>query len=73
MSAFTVTQQKFEASDVRMVQVTDLVQDEDGTYVRAVRIYGDPFVNNAPTLLLEVLCRSVNRADLVVATPAAGF
>jgi hypothetical protein len=73
MSAFSVTQQKIDASDIRLIQVGDLVQDTDGTYLRTVRFYGDPYVANAPTLLLEVMTRSANRADLVVATPAAGF
>jgi hypothetical protein len=73
MSAFSVTQQKIDASDIRLIQVGDLVQDTDGTYVRAIRFYGDPFYDNSPTLLLEVKTRSVNRSDLVVATPASGF
>jgi hypothetical protein len=73
MSAFAVATQKIVATDIRLVQVTDLIQDTDESYVRSVRFFGDPVADGSPTLLLEVQVRSDNRADLVVATPAAGF
>jgi len=73
MSVVTVAEQKLAASDVRKIVVSDIVAEADGTFVRAVSFYGDPIVNNAPTLLLTVTSRSAVRTDLVVGTPASGF
>lgn len=73
MSTVNYSLQKLDISDVRQVVVSDIVTDTDGTFVRAVRFYGDPVVASTPTLLLEVVTRSPIRTDLVVATPAAGF
>lgn len=73
MSAVTVAEQKLAAADVRKIVVSDIVEESEGSFVRAVSFFGDPIVNNAPTLLLTVTSRSENRADLVVGTPASGF
>ncbi|WP_316196584.1 hypothetical protein [Bradyrhizobium sp. SZCCHNS3053] len=73
MSSINILQQKLEIADARLITVSDLVQDTDGSWVRAVRIYGDPVANGSPTLFTEIVSRSNNRADLEVQAPGYKF
>lgn len=69
MSAITNTVQQIAATDIREIVVTPLTTQTDGTFIRAVRFYGDPFIDGAPSLLLTVTCTSSNHDDLVVQVP----
>jgi hypothetical protein len=69
MSNISLRYQKVEVSDARLITVSDLVQDTDGSWVRTVRIYGDPIVNGAPTGFIEVVTRSDNKEDLTIQAP----
>ncbi|TXM68191.1 hypothetical protein [Methylobacterium sp. WL120] len=72
MSTVTVAVQKINMTEVTKIIVSDIVQD--GTdFVRAIRYYGNETDTNGLVLLLETLSRSVNRSDLVIATPIQGF
>jgi hypothetical protein len=69
MSSISILQQKLEVTDARLITVSDLVQDTDGTWVRTVRFYGDPVVTGAPTAFAEIVSRSENKADLEIQAP----
>jgi hypothetical protein len=69
MSSIALVYQKIQIEDVRLVTVSDLVQDTDGKWVRVVRFHGDPVLNGAPTAFAEVTSRSDNKADLEVQAP----
>ncbi len=69
MSSISLQYQKMEVADSRLITVSDLVQDTDGSWVRSIRIYGDPVVNGAPTGFIEVVTRSANKDDLLIQAP----
>ncbi|WP_439357799.1 hypothetical protein [Bradyrhizobium sp. DASA03007] len=69
MTDISLRYQKMEVSDTRLITVSDLVQDTDGSWVRSVRFYGDPIVNGAPTGFVEILTRSDNKDDLEIQAP----
>jgi hypothetical protein len=69
MSNITLQYQKMEIGDARLITVSDLVQDTDGSWVRSVRFYGDPIVNGAPTGFIEIVSRSDNKDDLEIQAP----
>jgi hypothetical protein len=73
MSSISIVHQKFDLDDARLVSVSDLVQDTDGSWLRVVRFYGDPIVNNAPTAFIEVSVRSDNKSDLEIQAPGFKF
>lgn len=69
MSTVTNTVQQLTVTDTRSIIVTPLIKQDDGTFIRQVRVYGDPFVDGAPTLLLTLNCVSANHDDLLVTVP----
>jgi hypothetical protein len=73
MSTVSVAIQKINMTDVTKIIVSDIIQQQDGTYARAIRFYGNEVGVDGLQLLMETVSRSKNRADLVVATPAQGF
>ena len=73
MSSISLVHQKIQVEDVRLVTVSDLVRDEDGKWVRIVKFYGDPVLNNAPTAFAEVAVRSDTRENLEIQAPGFKF
>jgi hypothetical protein len=69
MSSISILQQKLEVTDARLITVSDVVQDTDGSWVRSIRFYGDPVVTGAPTAFVEIVSRSENKADLEIQAP----
>lgn len=69
MSGLSIQYQKVEIADARLITVSDLVQDTDGSWVRSIRFYGDPVTNGAPTGFIEIVTRSDNKDDLLVQAP----
>lgn len=69
MSNISLQYQKLEITDARLITVSDLVQDTDGSWVRTIRFYGDPIINGAPTGFTEIVTRSSNKDDLLVQAP----
>lgn len=70
MSTLTTQYQKMLIEDARLITVSDLVLDADGTtWVRTVRFYGDPIVTGAPTPFVEIVTRSENKDDLTIQAP----
>ncbi|UPT95401.1 hypothetical protein J4G48_0040305 [Bradyrhizobium barranii subsp. apii] len=73
MSSIALLHQKIQVNDVRLVTVSDLVQDADGKWIRIVKFYGDPIVGGAPTAFAEVSVRSDNKSDLEIQAPGFKF
>jgi hypothetical protein len=70
MSSMTTQYQKLQIDDARLITVSDLVLDADGTtWVRTIRFYGDPVANGAPTAFAEIVTRSDNKEDLEIQAP----
>ena len=69
MSSINLQYQKVEVMDARLITVSDLVQDADGSWVRSIRFYGDPIVNGAPSAFAEIVTRSDNKDDLLIQAP----
>jgi hypothetical protein len=72
-SAVTQISSKLEITDVRDVQVTDVVDDGEGGFVRSVKFFGEPNASAGPALILEVLIQSDTKADLDITTPELSF
>jgi hypothetical protein len=73
MSTVSVAIQKINMTDVTKIIVSDIIQEQDGGYARAVRFYGNEVGVDGLQLLMETVSRSKNRADLIIATPVQGF
>ena len=65
--------QKLSISAVKDVEVTGIVEDGAGGWVRSVRFYGSPASGTNKTLVLEVLLQSAEKADLAITTPEIDF
>ena len=72
-SNITPLQSRVEISHVRDVQVSQIVDDGSGGFVRALRIFGAPEGACGPAPVLEVLIRSQTRGDLDITTPELSF
>jgi hypothetical protein len=64
---------KLQITDVRDVQVGDVVDDGAGGFMRAVKIFGEPSASAGPALILEVHIQSDTRTDLDITTPTLAF
>jgi hypothetical protein len=64
---------KLQITDVRDVQVGDIVDDGAGGFMRAVKIFGEPSASAGPALILEVHIQSDTRTDLDITTPTLSF
>ena len=72
-SALTQASSKLGITDVRDVQVTDVVEDGAGGFVRAIRVFGEPEGSAGPALILEVQIQSDTKTDLDITTPTLSF
>jgi hypothetical protein len=64
---------KLQITDMRDVQVGDVIDDGAGGFVRAVKIFGEPSASAGPALILEVHIQSDTRTDLDITTPTLSF
>ena len=71
-SVMNVTEQHLSIGGVRSVVVTEIVAVGE-VFTRAVRFFGEPVVDGAPRLILDVTLTSANKANLEVATPVLQF
>lgn len=72
-SGVSILTQKFEITDVRDVVVTEAVDDGTGGFARAVRFFGEPSLAGGATLIMEVVIRSADKADLGITAPEMEF
>ena len=65
--------QKLSISAVKDIEVTGVVEDGVGGWIRSVRFYGSPASGTNKVLVLEVLLQSTEKADLAITTPEIDF
>ncbi len=65
--------QKLAITAVKDIEVTGIVEDGTGGWVRAVRFYGSPAEGPNKLLVLEVILQSSTRSDLAITTPEIEF
>jgi hypothetical protein len=65
--------QKLSIAAVKDIEVTAIVEDGAGGWVRSVRFYGSPASGTNKVLVLEVLLQSTEKADLAITTPEIDF
>jgi hypothetical protein len=72
-SLLTQLSQKLSITAVKDIEVTGIVEDGAGGWVRSVRFYGMPVEGMNKVLVLEVLLQSIEKADLAITTPEIDF
>jgi len=72
-STLTQMSTKLGITDVRDVQVGEVVEDGAGGFVRAIRVFGEPAASAGSALILEVQIQSDTKTDLDITTPTLSF
>jgi hypothetical protein len=72
-SLITQLSQKLSITSVKDIEVTSVVEDGAGGWVRSVRFYGTLVDGTNKVLVLEVLLQSAEKADLAITTPEIDF
>jgi hypothetical protein len=72
-SLITQVSQKLSIGGVKDIEVTGIVDDGAGGWVRSVRFYGTPASGANKLLILEVLLQSAEKSDLAITTPEIDF
>ena len=65
--------QKLAIGSVKDIEVTEIVEDGAGGWIRSVRFYGTPVEGTNKVLVLEVLLQSTEKTDLAITTPEIDF
>jgi hypothetical protein len=72
-SLITQVSQKLAIGGVKDIEVTEIVDDGSGGWIRTVRFFGTPASGTNKLLVLEVLLQSAEKADLAITTPEIDF
>ena len=72
-SSLSILAQKLWITDVRDVEVTEIVDDGAGGFVRALRIYGQSEAGEPSLLVLDLRLQSTSKTDLAITTPELDF
>jgi hypothetical protein len=72
-SLITLLSQKLSIAGVKDIEVTGIVDDGAGGWIRAVRFHGTSPEGANKVLILEVLLQSVEKANLAITTPEIDF
>ena len=65
--------QRVSIGGVKDIEVTGIVEDGSGGWIRSVRFYGTPASGSNNVLILEVLLQAAEKADLAITTPEIDF
>ena len=65
--------QKLSITAVKDIEVTSIVEDGAGGWIRSIRFYGSPSSGTNKVLVLEVLLQSTEKSDLAITTPEIDF
>jgi hypothetical protein len=60
-------------TSIRDVEVTNIVSDGAGGFVRAIKFFGEGALEAQTNLVLEVLIQSDNQTHLKITTPEIDF
>ena len=72
-SLITHLSQKLAIGRVKDIEVTEIVDDGSGGWIRSFRFYGSPAEGPNKVLVLEVLLQSAEKSDLAITTPEIDF
>jgi hypothetical protein len=72
-SVISHVSQKLWIDGIRDIEVTGIVEDGAGGWVRSLRFYGSPASGMNNALVLEVLLQSAEKANLAITTPEIDF
>jgi len=72
-SVLSTLSQRVMLTHITDVEVTEIVDDGAGGYVRAVKFFGQGAVEGETPLVFEVVIQSENRTDLKITTPEMEF
>lgn len=72
-SAVSILSQRLMLTSITDVEVTDIVDDGAGGFLRGIKFFGQGFVETQKPLVLEVVIQSNDRANLKLTTPEIDF
>ena len=76
-SVLTKLFERIEVNDVKDIIVTEITDDGDGGWTRAIRFMGDSGLEEEganPTMVLEIIVRApADKEDIEVTTPELNF
>lgn len=72
-SVITHVSQKLRIDGIKDIEVTDIVDDGAGGWIRSIRFFGTPAEGVNGVLVLEVLLQSPVKAELAITTPEIDF
>jgi len=72
-SVISHVSQKLRIDGIKDIEVTDIVDDGSGGWIRSIRFYGSPAEGVNKVLVLEVLLQSPVKAELAITTPEIDF
>jgi len=65
--------QRVLLTSVKDVEVTEIVDDGAGGFVRSIKFFGEGAVDTQTPLVFEVVFQSDDRSDLKITTPEIDF
>ena len=72
-SVVTTLYQRVLLTSIKDVEVTDIVDDGAGGFIRSLRFFGQGAVDAQTPLVFEVVIQSEDRTDLKITTPEIDF
>ncbi len=69
----TLRSQSLELNPITDIEVTTIVDDGDGGYVRAIKFFGEGATEDQKPLVLEVRVRASAQVNLKITTPEIDF
>ena len=72
-SVVSTVYQRVLLTSIQDVEVTDIVDDGAGGFIRSLRFFGQGAVDAQTPLVFEVVIQSEDRADLKITTPEIDF
>lgn len=72
-SVLSTITQKLMLTSIRDVEVTPIVSDGTGGFVRAIKVFGEGAVETQNNLVLEVVIQSDTQTHLKITTPEIDF
>jgi hypothetical protein len=69
----TTLSQRLILTSITDVEVTDIVDDGAGGFVRAIKVFGQGVIDTQKPLVLEIVIQSDDRTKIKITTPEIDF
>jgi len=69
----TTLSQRLMLTSITDVEVTDIVDDGAGGFVRAIKVFGQGVIDTQKPLVLEIVIQSDDRTKIKITTPEIDF